>query len=149
MKKGTGDVIMFERKWNKPEIIQHGSTYTPPVENVWHEVVCPECCLDDTVTVEDDLHGGEYKAFYQTTYKYEIRKCSKCGCTYRAQTTPSEIELHVGTKWLIVLVALVVAFVVSLIIFGWNLVAVLMIAPIVILVSVVIANTCEVEGLDW
>lgn len=140
---------MFESKWNKPEIVQHGSTYTPPAENVWHEVVCPECCLDDTVIEDGDITGGEYKMFYQTTYKYEIRKCNKCGCTYRAQTTPSEIELHVGTKWLIALMALVVAWVVGLIIFGWNLVTGLMIIPIVILVAVVMANTFEVEGLDW
>lgn len=140
---------MFERKWNKPEIVEHGNTYTPPVENVWHEVVCPECCLDDTVAESGYITGGEYKIFYLTTYKYEIRKCNKCGCMYRAQTTPSEIELHVGTKWLIVLVALVVAWVAGLIIFGWNLVTGLMIIPIVFLVAVVIANTCDVGGLDW
>lgn len=140
---------MFESKWNKPEIVQHGSTYTPPVENVWHEVVCPECCLDDTVIEDGDITGGECKTFYQTTYKYEVRKCNKCGCTYRAQTTPSEIELHVGTKWLIALIVLVVAWVTGLIIFGWNLVTGLMIIPIVILMAVVLVPTCDVGGLDW
>ena len=140
---------MFERKWNKPEIVRHGSTYTPPVENVWHEVVCPECYLDDTVIEDGDILGGEYKMFYQTTYKYEIRKCNKCGCTYSAQTTPSKIELYVGTKWLIVLAVLVIAWVATLIIFGWNLVTGLMLVPIVTVMAVVVTATSDVGGLDW
>lgn len=140
---------MFKSKWNKPEIVQHGNTYTPPTQNVWHEVVCPECCLDDTVIEDGDITGGEYKMFYQTSYKYEIRKCNKCGCTYRAQTTPSEIELHVGTKWLIALYVLVAAWVAALIIFGWSLVTGLMLIPITILTVVGVLKTCDSGGLDW